>query len=273
MAKRVPARISTASVLPTASVRRRAQERQWMRDHILQSATELLVEQGLERFSMRKLAERIGYTATAIYFHFSDKEALLGAVLDHRFREFRKVFDRLGRQKEPLRRLAQMGQAFVEFGLRQPVYYRLMFLTKMSRIPKGRFVEKGNPSQDCYAYLLATVQEALNGNKFRAEYGDAEQLAQIFFAGVHGIVALHLVKGDDDWVSWRPIRPKAIRMIEALLRGLTVPDDGLKSTSSRAKSSIVRTVVVSQKQIAAQKGGRSRTTARISPKAQSRERS
>lgn len=241
-----------------------------MQARILQAATELLVEQGLEQFSMRRLAEKIGYTATAIYFHFGDKESLLGAVLDCRFREFRKAFDRLGRQKEPLRRLAQMGHAFVEFGLKQPAYYRLMFLTSLSRIPKGRFVEKGNPSQDCYAYLLATVQEAMDANKFRNEYADAEQLAQIFFAGVHGIVSLHLVKGDDDWVAWRPVRPKATRMIDALLRGLTISDHADDTYSPQPTKSVIRKSGVPKKQTSANKGRGSQTSRHASPRTRSK---
>lgn len=208
------------------SLQRREQERQELRARILQAATELLVAEGLDKFSMRKLADRIGYTATALYFHFADKESLLGEVLDQRFIEFRQAFDRMGRQKDPLRRLAQMGMAFVEFGLAQPAYYRLMFLTSWPAVPKGKLVEKGNPSQDCYAYLRSTVEEARQAGLFRPEYRDAEQLAQIFFAGVHGIVSLHLVKGEDDWVPWRPVRPKAKQMIHALIRGLTSRDPG-----------------------------------------------
>lgn len=207
------------------SVQRREQQRLQMQERILQAATDMLVQDGVEGFSMRRLAKKIGYTATAIYFHFQDRESLLGAVLDCRFREFRQSFDRLARFRDPMQRLSEMGRAFVEFGLRQPAHYRLMFLTSWSQIPKERFLEKGNPSQDCYAYLLATVREALAMKRFRPEFSDAEQLAQIFFAGVHGIVSLHLVKGDDDWVTWRPVRPKARRMIEALLRGLSVSID------------------------------------------------
>ena len=38
---------------------------------------------------MRAVAERIGYSATTIYLHFSDRDALLFAVLDEAFGEFR----------------------------------------------------------------------------------------------------------------------------------------------------------------------------------------
>ncbi len=221
----------TLSRKSSPSETRRDRERQKTRQKILKAATQLLLKQGVEGFSMRKLAKQIGYTPTAIYFYFPDKEGLLGEVVDGRFKEFRQAFEKIGREPDPIRRLASMGMAFVKFALEHPDHYRFMFLTSLRSIPKGRFLEKGNPSQDCYAFLWTTVQEAMQQGQFRSEFDDVDQVSQIFFAAVHGVMSLHIVKGDDDWVQWSPIRPKAERMIQALIRGLT-PERG----GSRAKS-------------------------------------
>jgi AcrR family transcriptional regulator len=56
---------------------RREREKQATRQLILDAARELLVEGGAEALTMRALAERIEYSATAIYAHFADKEALV----------------------------------------------------------------------------------------------------------------------------------------------------------------------------------------------------
>ena len=98
----------------------------------------------------------------------------------------------------------------------------LMFLSSnFNVIKKEAFIERGNPAQDCYAYLKATISDAMSAGRFRPEFNDADELCQFFFASVHGLVALHIVKGDDPWVEWRPIRPTAQKMTEALIRGLT----------------------------------------------------
>ena len=55
------------------------------RKRIIDAATALLQEAGYDGFSLRKLAERLGLTAAAIYIHFTDKDALLRAVLDQEF--------------------------------------------------------------------------------------------------------------------------------------------------------------------------------------------
>ena len=59
---------------------RRDQEKQELRQTILNAAGELFLEQGYERFSLRKVAERIGYSPTTIYLYFRDKDDLLFTV-------------------------------------------------------------------------------------------------------------------------------------------------------------------------------------------------
>jgi len=55
-------------------------------------------------------------------------------------------------------------------------------------------------------------------------------LAQLFMSGTHGIVSLHIARGKDPWVHWRPVRQTARLMVEALIRGLTVPDSQTPAT-------------------------------------------
>ncbi|APB98262.1 TetR family transcriptional regulator [Polynucleobacter asymbioticus] len=51
------------------------------RSHILNAATSVFIEFGLEAVSMREIAKRAGYTAGAIYSYFANKEEIYGALL------------------------------------------------------------------------------------------------------------------------------------------------------------------------------------------------
>ena len=51
------------------------------RDRIIEEATRLFVSRGYHAMSMREIAEAVGVTKAALYYHFSDKEALFLAVL------------------------------------------------------------------------------------------------------------------------------------------------------------------------------------------------
>jgi len=55
-------------------------ERQRLRILIIDAARELFVSRGVEAVTMREIAKRIGYSATSIYLHFADKEAVLRAI-------------------------------------------------------------------------------------------------------------------------------------------------------------------------------------------------
>lgn len=204
------------------AVERRTQLKQDTRELILDACRELLLTEGFHGLSMRKLAAKIGYSATAIYFHFSDKDALLGELVEREFMKFRRGFDQAGQVTNPIERLRLMGMIYIEFGLEQTAAYKFLFMnTVIEQFPKIGLIERGNPAQDCYAYLRSTVVEGLAAGRFRADLTDPDQIAQLFFAGTHGIVSLHLARGKDPWVDWRPVRESARLMIETLIRGLT----------------------------------------------------
>ena len=67
---------------------RREREREETRTRILDAARELFAAEGYEAVTMRRIAERIEYSATAIYFHFKDKEALVKELCDVDFTSF-----------------------------------------------------------------------------------------------------------------------------------------------------------------------------------------
>jgi AcrR family transcriptional regulator len=52
------------------------------RQRILDAAKELFVERGYEAASLREIAERVGVTKAALYYHFPGKEDLLRALLE-----------------------------------------------------------------------------------------------------------------------------------------------------------------------------------------------
>jgi AcrR family transcriptional regulator len=206
------------AVLP--SKERRAKEKAALRARILDAARSLFAKEGYEAVTMREIAAKIGYTATAIYYHFPDKESLLRELCENDFRSLRDYFKRLGRIADPIERIRKTGQAYVHFGLEYPQHYRLMFMTPHPEPEPPTSIERGNPDQDAYAFLLQAVQEALTADRFRPELKDAELIAQTFWAGMHGLVALHLTKSADDWIDWRSPLKTSELLGDVLVRGM-----------------------------------------------------
>jgi len=200
---------------------RREREREEIRTKILDAARELFVREGYEAVTMRRVAEKIEYSPTAIYFHFRDKETLLREICDADFLTLGHSIAEAGRIDDPIGRMKATGLAYVRFGLEFPNHYQLMFMTPHPPLGDEHAVERGNPEEDAYAFLKGTIEEAIAQNLFLPEFADADLIAQTVWAGVHGVISLHIAKCNDNWVDWRPLEARARVMIDTLLDGLT----------------------------------------------------
>jgi hypothetical protein len=96
-----------------------------------------------------------------------------------------------------------------------------MFMTPHPPIDKeDSRVEKGNPEEDAYAFLKAIVVEALAAGRFLPGLDNPDLLAQTLWAGLHGVVALHIAKANDPWCDWCPTTARSGLMTDVLIRGL-----------------------------------------------------
>ncbi|HYU08992.1 MAG TPA: helix-turn-helix domain-containing protein, partial [Gemmatimonadales bacterium] len=90
-------RAAHAAKPPTRSRLRRDRERVETRERILDAAREMFVRDGYEATTMRAIADKLDYTATAIYHHFRSKEALMLELATTDFRALAAAFSQIGR--------------------------------------------------------------------------------------------------------------------------------------------------------------------------------
>ncbi|GAC1510811.1 MAG: TetR/AcrR family transcriptional regulator [Chloroflexota bacterium] len=174
--------------LRTGSRERRDQQKQELREAILTAAADLFLEQGYDRFSLRQVAERIGYSPTTIYLYFENKDDLLFQVVYEGFRRFNEeMLEALNSSEDPLERLRTAGRVYIRFGLANPAYYQLMFVERTDFLQHERSKGEGKPS-DLLIKLEEAVQEAIDAGVLRP--GDPAAYADAMWAGTHGVVTL-----------------------------------------------------------------------------------
>jgi AcrR family transcriptional regulator len=174
--------------LSQASRRRRQTQKRELRQAILAAASDLFLEQGYEGFSLRQVAERIGYTPTTIYLYFADKDALLFALLDDAFDRFGAALHHASlSSSEPLDRLEAIGRAYVRFGLENPQYYEMMFVVRSDFLLQARAAET-EPRIASFHTLQDAVAAAMTAGTIRQ--GDVEATSFLLWALMHGIVGL-----------------------------------------------------------------------------------
>jgi len=209
------------------SKERRERERAEIREKILEAARELFVNEGYEAVSMRKIADRIEYSPTAIYLHFKDKETVMRELCEADFLALAHDLIRIAKVADPIERLRQTGLAYVDFALSHPNHYRLMFMTPHPHHKEDEVdIHKGNPEEDAYAFLRDTAAEAIAAGRLRPELADADLVAQTMWAGMHGVVSLQIAKSEDPWLDWRAVADRVSLMNETLIRGLLREEEG-----------------------------------------------
>jgi AcrR family transcriptional regulator len=187
--------------------RRRLRQREDARRAILDAAEALLIEDGYERFSIRRLQERCGYTAPTIYHHFGDKRGLVDALLEERFgtllARLRRV--RLGSDREE--NIRQLARAFVRFALRNPTHYRLLYAPRPPGIGPPPSLETAR------ALIQTPFRELAAGGRLWTE--DFEAATQACWATLHGLIHLLTTRPEYPW------SPRLFEVaLETMVRGL-----------------------------------------------------
>ena len=101
------------------------------RGEILAAAERIFVEFGYEGATIRKIAEEVGLSSTALYMHFADKGEILQEICRVAFEELIASTENLASEDRPPEvRLRGMIDAYVDFGFANPNAYRLIYLTR-----------------------------------------------------------------------------------------------------------------------------------------------
>jgi AcrR family transcriptional regulator len=173
---------------------RRERQRAELREQILTAAKAIILEDGFEGLTMRKIAEAIEYSAATIYLHFASREAIALQLVTEGFAELMLFMAPAVVIADPLARLRALGDAYVRFGLERPQTYRLIFMTdpRLSKVVSDHVIEKGDddPGARCFDALVQTVGELIDNRTFKRV--DPEVAANCFWSALHGIVSLHI---------------------------------------------------------------------------------
>lgn len=205
------------------------------RQRILDAALTLVVEDGPDKLSMRKLGARANFSAAGLYEYFSGREAIL-AELAHEGSEALRQALRLAMQSVRVARgedprevlLVELGVGYVQFAKEEPAYYRLLFDTPFDGETHREAMAK-RPSP--YHVLLAAIAQVMampgapgpltpakgvaNENAVRGP--DAESVAYALWALVHGIASLAHHPMAEFSASLKGVSRDAVRL---LVRGV-----------------------------------------------------
>lgn len=169
-----------------------------LRRALVEEAVRTIQADGVEQLTLRSAGEKLGVSRTALYRHFSDKQALLAAVGREGFRMLRlaltEAWEQHGRGREGFE---AMGLAYVRFAVDHPSHYRVMFGGFVESCSKDdAFVQEATGA---FQVLVDSLIEQQQAGIVRAD--DPLLLARFIWSIVHGIAMLAIdgqLRGTDE---------------------------------------------------------------------------
>lgn len=159
------------------------------RESIVARACGLYLSEGLEGFSMRKLARLLGVTAPALYRHYDGKEAVLVDVVAEAYKLFAQYLYRALGAATPEERFRQAGIEYLNFALEHPRMYEVLF-TPVEAMGMAELPDE-IAAQACAVgqFWRDRVREAIDAGLLRPF--DVEAVSTTLWAHAHGLVTIY----------------------------------------------------------------------------------
>jgi len=206
--------VTVAAMKPARSTRKPKGEGHARRGEILAAAERIFVECGYEGATIRRIAEEVGVSSTALYMHFRDKSQILHEICEVAFGKLlRADLEIIARDIPAETKVRNMLEAYMAFGFENPNAYRLVFLTRPQEADEAQSVAQ-KLGKEVFDQFAACVSQLAEEKELTA---DVTVAAQTLWAGCHGIVSLIITKPYFGWAA-RDVLSRT--MLEALFTGL-----------------------------------------------------
>lgn len=172
---------------PVYNVRIQVYSVRMTKDHILSAAKAVLEREGIDGLTIRKVAERADLSPMALYRHFADKDALLDALMVDGLAAWQSIVRSI-RARDPLEWLLALGEAHLDFALKQPHRYDAAFFLPAPaarRFPDD-FAAGRSPA---IAMIMARIEQAQAEGRLCDK--PTLEIALALVAAGHGFVAMY----------------------------------------------------------------------------------
>lgn len=187
------------------------------RAEILEAAERIFVAEGYEGATIRRIADEVGVSSTALYMHFQDKACILHEICEGTFRQLLATnADIAAKPLDPVLRTRMMLAAYMRWGFEHPNAYQLVYCQRpVSTTPLPQVTSE--LSRQCYLIFAGVVREVAASGRLRL--GSADSAAQALWMACHGVVALYTSRPTFDWADRDEIMAVTL---DGLLHGLVI---------------------------------------------------
>jgi AcrR family transcriptional regulator len=176
---------------------RRQSEIDALRKKIIDAASDILVKEGYDSLSIRKIANKIEYSPGIIYHYFKDKADIITSVAEEGYGRILKSLSELPIDLEnPDKSIEHTFRAYINLMLGAPQQFRAVLMNDIEGIQDKVNILKEGVSKERKSLqgLCELIELGIEKGKFREL--DVELTAQIIWTSTHGLLSRLILEKD-----------------------------------------------------------------------------
>lgn len=185
-----------------------------LKETLIEQGIELIHEEGIEKFSLRKVAKRVGVSATACYNHFGNVDELLQGMYAYVIERFAGALGQAV-EENPCHYVGiSMGVAYVEFFAEHPHYFNFLFDSDYLGIEIKETEITWNSSFTPFEIFVNGAKRGMR--ELDIDEKELRDDLLVMWATVHGLAAMANMEGvqyeNGDWgaLTGRLLRNKVM---------------------------------------------------------------
>jgi len=160
------------------------------KDIILACARDQYLADGYKGLSMRKIADKAGISATAIYRHFDNKEALFHRLVRKGFGTYTEYLVPALKEETAQERFTKTVEYALDFMLEQPKYCELIFVKSETKDEMVGFDDLRAESKVSFDFYTSRIHECMEEGYIKRD--NPSEISVLLLAAYSGFFALYI---------------------------------------------------------------------------------
>lgn len=187
------------------------------RAELLAAAEKIFTVAGYEGATIRKIAEEVGVSSTALYMYFQDKSQIMLEICVHALEELYHKLEQISvdEREEPVQKVRAVLEVLLRFGFEQPTAYQLLYCVAPKDVNERRNDVIAPLTRSCFERTLQAVEAAVAVGQMRKDM-PPRAMTEALIAACHGLVSIRLA---NPMAPWSPPEVQIGVLLDGLFEG------------------------------------------------------
>ncbi len=160
------------------------------RGYFIEAAKKIIREEGTQKLTVKKVADRAGFAPGTLYNYFSDLNALYGYCVADFWKECEEeVINNISKEENSVEKIIKACKAYVSYFFDNPNVFKLIFLEDFKNVPEE--IKKGVYDPEVVKLLGKYLKEASQSESIKSQ--NEEQVESIIANYLHGILLFYIM--------------------------------------------------------------------------------